>query len=174
MIRYQTVTAGFVVCSLLTITGCGWTRDVGMRCYDLADGATIRATMYTFSHGFGQISAIMPDGEQLHGEYSLIPGSNYTIYPPRPVHPHIGTPGTDSLLSMKRDTVGRDMPSWPFEYGFALNTDARPVGTATLRGDKGTVLEIVFFSVDINYPHGDGIARDNKNHHYRVYIGEPD
>ena len=58
------------------------------------------------------------------------------------------------------------------EYGFGTNSDAKPVGTAILIGDKGTVIEVIFYKVDPEKKNGDGIARDNEGNIYRVYLSE--
>jgi len=60
-------------------------------------------------------------------------------------------------------------------YGFSKDAQARPVGTGIIVGDKGTVIELVFYhrSTDVrssDLQTADGVGRDNHGHYYRVFL----
>jgi hypothetical protein len=55
-------------------------------------------------------------------------------------------------------------------YGFSKEAPAKPAGTAILVGDKGTVIEIVFYKIGYQFQFGDGVGKDNKGRRYRVFM----
>ena len=65
-----------------------------------------------------------------------------------------------------------DAKLWPDVYGFGRAATAKPVATATLVGNQGTVIEVVFYSLNLGDGSGSGVGRDNAGNWYRVYVGE--
>ena len=149
---------------IVMFTGCVVTRETFGHIYNLRSGKIIQAKLYNISYGYGRIAAQLPDGELLEGDYMFgSPRENLM-----PIRPRLHAEGYN------KDSVTSTVPpgTWQEDYGFAPNSNINPVGTATLAGSQGTVLEIVFFTVNIPYANGDGVARDNKGNRYRVYFGE--
>jgi hypothetical protein len=144
-----------------------------MRIYDLQSGLTIGGEVHDFGEERGAITASLPTGERLTGEYSLY---HRTIsYPGRPLKvpgstgpPGHETHGFDSVMP------GEGEASWTEAYGFGRESKARPVGTAVLVGNRGTVLQVVLYNADYRDEFADGVGRDNKGRWYRVFIGDLD
>ena len=147
----------------IAVAGCSYTREVSGRFYNLNDTTMITATLSNFSSGFGELTATMPNGEHLAGVYSFSVGfqmpSSRRLY------------DLGETQALKKEEAEK-WSTWPEEYGFGTESRAAPVGTATLHGDRGTVIEVVFYTINSPYQHADGIARDNKGNRYRVYVGE--
>ncbi|MDL1956802.1 MAG: hypothetical protein LWW95_07130 [Candidatus Desulfofervidus auxilii] len=122
---------------LFGISGCVYTATV----YNLDTGEVIYAKFQNYWTGHGKITATMPDGEKLEGKYSTVSGMN-----------------------MK--SVVAAFP-WAQTYSFYFSQPGMQFGTATLTGDKGTVVEIIYV-VDPWSSHGWGVGRDNKGNRYRV------
>lgn len=135
-----------------TITGVPKAHDVPARVYELDSGMTINATFESLSEGHGRITGQGSDGEQFSGEFSI----DSQMFP-MGYRPPIFT--TMSAGSAER-------------YGFTPGSDVRPVGSATLLGDRGTVVEIVLYSIHLLDGYGAGVATDNKDRVYRVHIGD--
>ncbi|MBS4029005.1 MAG: hypothetical protein KGZ58_10250 [Ignavibacteriales bacterium] len=156
-----------VVIILIAFTGCATLQQSPVRFYNLTNGETIIATINDFYRGYGKISAAMSNGELLEGVYSL---NNFSDrFPLPPYRPFQNDDRLGMVDSIKKNSAPFD---WSTEYGYSSNAKVSPVGTATLVGKLGTVVEIVFFAIDFRYEYGDGIARDNKGNKYRVYIGK--
>jgi hypothetical protein len=145
---------------------------VPMRIYDLERGLTIAGEVHDFDEARGTITALLPTGESLTGEYSMF--HRAVPFPGRPLKDlGSGTNGHET------DEFGSVMPgegeaSWPEAYGFGRDSKARPVGTAVLVGNRGTVLQVVLYNADYHDEFADGVGRDNKGRWYRVFIGDLD
>ena len=151
-----TLRSGLILLALFT-AGCSiltGIRDVPARVYELDSGMTINASFESLmlGNGHGRVTAQASDGEQFSGEYSL-DGQRFPVG----YMPH-------AFTAMSAD-------SWE-RYGFTPGSDARPVGSATLLGDRGTVVEIVLYSFNSAGGYGAGVASDNKDRLYRVHIGD--
>jgi len=145
------------------LSSCVTTKPTSGRLYNLEDGSIIQIELSNYFEGFGRASGKLKGGELLFGEYTLKLRANK----PRPHQspPIIGSTASKSIIPKKDD------PSWSEIYGFSSGAEAKPVGTATLIGNKGSIVNIVFFSADTHRGVADGIARTNKGTWYRVHIG---
>lgn len=149
---------------------CVTTKPISGRLYDLQDGSIIEIELSNYFEGYGKASGKIKNGEHLSGEYTLNNRTTRQI-------PHV-SPGSlfsgaskSDVPESKSSIPEKGDPSWQEIYGFSPGSDARPVGTATLVGDKGSIVNIVFFSADTHRGVADGIARTNKGKWYRVHIG---
>jgi len=149
--RFQKVALGLIAVYII-LPGC-ITRINTIRLYDLGQGTTIYAQLSKPKYNQGKIYTTAKEGEIFEGEYY--------IYGDRARISHYKE--MDLFLS-DMDLTER--------YGFGKNADARPVGTAIMIGDQGTVIQIVFYQADPNLKAGDGIAKDNLGNYYRVYLSE--
>jgi len=143
------------------------------RFYNLASGEIVNATLDDFTKGHGKISATLASGENLFGEYTLSQFSSRSY----PINPYPNLPYThrEDDFTTNNDFLTKsdeNRQSWPVEYGYSPNAIVSPLGTAILAGEKGTVLEIVIYSLNYNYSYGDGVGHDNKGNKYRVHIGD--
>ena len=128
--------------------------------YDLQDGTTLVVLLHPTAREHGVIYSKDTVNEQFHGEYhlsaNLAPGWPYPIG---------GNPG--KVVEGSNSGSKDDLPE---DYGFGKNSEARPSGTGILVGKNGTVIEIVFYKVSSDLQTGDGVGRDNKGRHYRIYL----
>ena len=145
--------AGWIVLAFLA-GGCA-AVDVGARLYDTQSGTVILATLEGFDIGHGRITAEAPDGERFTGDFSL------NGWP---------TPYMGARFSLAQ-AAAEPQPGPAEVYGFGPDSDAKPVGSATLVGDRGTVLELILYSLSRPGQYGAGVASDNKGTRYRVHIG---
>lgn len=116
--------------------------------------------------GNGPITATLPTGETCSGEYAI--GAVSAPYPmPRP-YSEPEWSDTNESYGSESDDDGE----WAERYGFSEGAIVQPVGSATLVGNRGTLLEIVFYHFYYYHgPRGDGVARDSFGNFYRVYVG---
>lgn len=153
---------------VMLAAGCAVSGDLAGRLYDVERGTVLEATFERFDVGHGGVSAIAPDGEHFAAEYSL----GEEAAPPGGVSPVLeGQAGEDGDRPPAEDAV-TIIRSWPELYGYGANGDAEPVGTATLVGDRATVIEMVLFHISRRGGFGDGVARDNRGRVYRVHLGD--
>ncbi len=153
---------------LLTLSGC-ITKNISGRMYNLDDGSIIEVSLKNYHLGYGKAAATLANGEFLIGEYTL----SKTTAPQTPI-PHTGPAlPSESKVELGAASVipGNEDPSWSEVYGYSRNGRATPVGTATLIGDRGTLINIVLFSADTIRAVGDGVARTNRGEWYRVHLG---
>jgi hypothetical protein len=139
------------------------------RMYDLERGTILQATFEGFDAGYGRVSAVAPDRERFAGEYTLAVREVLLQYRTFTE----GRPGEapNAAGGPAEGAVAADRP-WPELYGYGSHGAAPPVGTATLVGDRGTVIEMVLFQVNRQLRSGDGVARDNRGRVYRVHLGD--
>ena len=139
------------------------------RLYNLDTGDVIAAEMSYADNGHGLMTATLPTNEVCSGEYTIAGrGRSYGTGPyENPV------PQDERASDEKaQQTSGKDM-SWAEAYGYGAGTFVQPIGSATLAGDRGTVLELVIYSFYYYHGvHGDGVGRDNHGNWYRVHIGK--
>jgi hypothetical protein len=158
---------------LLTVfvAGCAGPKASTGRLYNLKSGAVITVHFQDFYEGRGALSATMPDGEQVTGEYRIAEREHTSTELLRPA---IIAADRSEAETLESSRTNPDQPprSWPEVYGFGPNSEVEPVGTAVAVGDRGTVLEIVLYSVNLRDGDGDGVGRDNKGHWYRVQVGD--
>jgi hypothetical protein len=147
-------------------TGCASPPPTPTRLYNLDTGDIISAEMGYADSGHGLMTATIPTGEVCKGEYTIA-GAGRSVGPGRYEDQ---TRPPDERQS--QNVTGKDL-SWAEAYGYGPGTYVQPIGSATLVGERGTVLEIVIYSYYYYHGvHGDGVGRDNHGNWYRVHIGE--
>jgi hypothetical protein len=155
-----------VLLAVLTI-GCAVPPPTPARLYNLENGDVIQAQMGYADSGHGSMVATLPTGEKCTGEYTIAgrgrsygPGQYENPVPEDREPPQTGT------------IKGEDL-TWAEAYGYGPNTHVQPIGSATLVGDRGTVLELVIYTFYYYHGvHGDGVGRDNHGNWYRIHIGK--
>ena len=178
--RSKNFETAIVLMFVVTITGCATTTELTARLYNLNDGTIIKAYLNTFSKGHGRMAADLSGGEKLTGEFTIIEIDRRASEVRLPMEMGLVPSAGESTVESGEEGAGKqskslrevEQNSWFQVYGFGPASDAKPVGTATLIGDKGTVLEIVLYSINLRSGFGNGVGRDNKGNWYRVYIGE--
>lgn len=123
------------------------------RITDLQTGRVIEAQMpnFAFSRG-GTITATATDGETFSGSAAVIPG--------RPT-------GAELL---QRFAAGYARDQGYDNLAFQLDSmPNREEYSATLVGDRGTVLDLMF-AVDTKTGHGSGTGQDSKGNRYRIQL----
>jgi hypothetical protein len=143
------------------------------RLYDLQTGQVLHIQLNGFSEGRGALSGRLPDGEELTGEYRV---SNSEGHPSPQIHYPMasGNASVSDAKEQERPDIARDQPgkSWTEVYGYGPNSDAVPVGTGVAIGNRGTVVELVFYRANLRDRDGDGVGRDNKGNWYRLQVGD--
>ena len=166
----------FFMFSLFLSFGCAAMRgDISARFYELKKGEVIQAQLKNFGHGQGRITAIMPDGEEMKGEYIItVPRKRPVMPVTRPIPVPLDKNASDQKAASDTESPGTEKAQelWPSIYGFGPNAEAVPAGSATLVGGHGTVLEIVFYAASLIEGYADGVAQDNKGRRYRVHVGQ--
>ena len=114
-----------------------------IRAYNLETGDLCEGFIQDARQTQGAITGInKTTGETFKGEYTTI----------------ISDTTTSSYAGGYSSTFG-----WATAQGFSFGQPRKLYGTATLVGDKGTVVEIVY-ATDRQTLHGHGVGRDNKGH----------
>jgi len=108
----------------------------------------------------GKITYVSKDDESFSGEYVFqsIKSGNPLMQP---------NSNKDLFKSENKSDI-----DFSKLYGFSENVHAVPVGTMILQGDKGTVIDIVFYTFLYDRGIASGVGKDNKGNVYRVYIGD--
>jgi len=114
----------------------------------LQTGNVLHASFRKYGTGHGSITATMPEGTTLVGEYSTISGLGYS-----------SGVGTASV-------TGNSGYAWATAQGFSFNQAGQQYGSAVLSG-AGLVIDLVYV-VDPWSGHGNGVGRDNRGGTYRV------
>lgn len=179
MNRWRPGVEASVVGIWMALAGCAVTppisTDAPGRFYNLETAQVISAMLYGFSGRHGAMSAQVPGGETFKGEFSLSAGFGTEGFDRmRWAAARAQPPGEDAEKKPAESTARPTLSdkSWPEIYGFNWLAPASPAGTASLVGDKGTLMDIVLFHVDVFEGFADGVAKDNRGNWYRVYVGE--
>ena len=152
---------------LVLTTGCASTGPTPARLYNLGNGDIVSAEMAYSGNGHGKMTAELPNGESCSGEY-IIAGRGRSYGP----GPYADPTRDPQELQNSERTTGEGM-TWAEAYGYGEGTFVQPVGSATLVGQRGTVIEIVIYSYYYYHGvHGDGVGRDNHGNWYRIHIGK--
>ena len=152
---------------LVVLIGCASPGPTPARLYNLDNGDIITAQMAYSSNGHGRMTATLPTGEACAGEYTIA-GRGRAYGSGRYADP------TDDPQEMENSdrVTGSDL-TWAEAYGYGDGAYVQPVCSATLVGEKGTVIEIVIYSYYYYHGvHGDGVGRDNHGNWYRIHIGK--
>jgi hypothetical protein len=137
----------------LILAGCIHNKINSLRLYNLDTGYTISSVLSEPKYNQGTIYTTSSDSEYFEGEYY--------IYGDRARISHY-----------EQMEVFNNASDLAERYGFGENANAKPVGTAIMIGNLGTVIQIVFYKTHAKLKAGDGIASDNKGNYYRVYLSE--
>lgn len=165
-----------LLAGILFLGGCAAQRGPLLRLYNLKEGRVLRVNVTDRLGNHGILSATLPDGERLSGEYFISPPKKEPrLKMPRPGDLVPFASGTaDSAAagtSVEKETAESPF-FWTDLYGFGPASDARPVGSAILTGNRGSVFEIVFYHYSASPFFADGVGRDNHGRFYRVYFGK--
>lgn len=163
------LTRGAILAVFLAFgAGCTSTLPTPARLYNINSGDVIIAEMGYSNDGHGLMQATLPTGEVCKGEYTL-GGVNSRYVPPPPFE---RTP-VDGRPPNAPEQSTQDPISWPEAYGYGADTVVQPLGSATMAGERGTVIEVVIYHYYFyNGVHGDGVARDNHGNWYRFHVGK--
>jgi hypothetical protein len=122
------------------LAGCTVTRQVHL--YPVSPpGAVLQGEIVGHGQGHGTAKFVMPDGETLLGEYSIVFGGAY---------------GFGTILS----SAGLATTS-------TVSVDGRGEGTASLVGDRGTSAQCEFINANMT-GHGSGACRLSNGSVYRL------
>jgi hypothetical protein len=114
--------------------------------YNLSDGG-VTTVKYSRWHGdHGPITATMPSGEFMKGEYSITRG------------------GSAAWGSVYASVYGTDGAATGSASGTKFGVSLRGQGSMILTGDKGTILNCEFISSG----HGSGACLDNHGVKYKL------
>ncbi len=153
----------------LSLAGCIPANRLPLRFYNLQSGQVISAQLTNTADNRGSITATLPDGKSLTGKYSVV---EYTGRTYRFEKFMSGGKKSEVEKPFVTEPSETDAKLWPDVYGFGRAATAKPVATATLVGNQGTVIEVVFYSLNLDNGSGSGVGRDNAGNWYRVYVGE--
>lgn len=106
----------------------------------------LAAQVHSVHKNTGQIDMMLPSGEKLVGKWSSI------------------APQSSSA------TIGALSSTWTTVFGSSFTTANLPGvnrGEAMLVGDRGTVMEVEFFTGS-GTANGTGVAKDNQGNYYKV------
>jgi hypothetical protein len=151
--------------TLALLAGCAFPQVIQpLNLYDIDDGTTVELFFYPTSRDHGTISSSRNAEQEFHGECSFSGEQGY----PRPNH---------ILENGEKFNAENSQPPRDFAevYGFSKDIPAKPVGSGIIVGNKGKVIELVFYhlswaahSNDVET--ADGVGRDNKGRYYRIFL----
>lgn len=160
-----------VVAALLMLCGgCAMSHVEDVRLYDYNSGLLSNGQLFSLGRGHGRATAQMFSGEVLQGEYAVTRETTAAL----PTRQRLAF---DPALAARKEGEANPAPAEAPQdlakvFGFAPGSAARPMAVATLIGDRGSVLEIVFYALDVETGTGSGVARDNRGNWYIVRMGE--
>lgn len=105
-------------------------------------GVILKSKYVNTGTGHGTIEVVMPDGEVCKGEYSTVAG---------------GVTGWLFSTQQYNSLWGSS---------FMSVVENRQYGQATLIGDKGTIIQVEYFTSVTG--HGFGLGKDNKGNIYKI------
>lgn len=150
--------------------GCPLARVTEARLYDFNSGMLSSARFYDIDERHGRVMAKLYNGEELRGEFTLTNERASVL-------PRVTQLDFDQQPAAREQTNAGGAPQHRSNrtlagvFGFAPDGDAKPVGVATLVGNKGTVLQIVIYDLNIEQGTGSGVGLDNKGNWYLVRVG---
>ena len=142
------------------------------RLYDYNSGMLSSASFFDLENDHGRAEGQLFSGEHLAGEFTVTGEASDPGDLPRRKKLDF-----DPVLAAGKDTAAKvqalDDPAATLAavFGFKPDTAAKPMAVATLVGDKGTVLEIVLYTLDVQRGTASGVAHDNKGNWYIVRMG---
>ena len=137
--------------SSLILTGCTVTRTVHLYPANPtpSETAVVQGVIVGHGHGHGTAKLIMPDGEILLGEYSIVFG---------------GSVGFGTILGSVSGPGGAASVNGVSE---SVKIEGRGEGSASLVGDRGTSMQCEFLNNNTT-GHGMGACRSSKGELYRL------
>lgn len=156
---------------LVLLAGCALPPSKA-RLYNMGNDMLSTARLYQLDRRYGIMDLRLPEGQQLHGEFTLTREHTPADAVPDVVRLRFSAdapPSPDPLLSGLPASAKPD--SLAAAYGFKAGADARPAAVATAVDKRGTALEIVFYTLDIKRHRGTGVAHDNRGNWYLVRLG---
>ena len=151
--------------SMTLLIGCSLPEIIKpLNLYDTNNGNTIELIFNPNSREHGTITSSTTADQRFHGECVFSTEQGY----PRPNASDISR----GLSSTGGSATPKDFAE---AYGFTKESTAKPVGTGIIVGDKGLVIELVFYHCSLSSRNGemqtaDGVGRDNNGHYYRVFL----
>ena len=134
------------------------------RMYDLDKGTIIEGLIKDARQTHGIITAEnRATGERFAGEYTSITDDRVKS------SFGIAASKTSGYATGGTSHLSYSGYGWANAYGFSFDQPRKIFGAATIVGDKGTVIEIVY-AVDRRNLHGHGVGRDNKGNRYKVHF----
>jgi len=161
--KTQVVSVCFAI--LLLISSCAVPKVARTgRLYNLANGNVMETVIEDARQVHGMIRAInRQTGENFEGEYNSVRNDVVSgTYGMKQTNTSVFGTGASAPLSLS--SYG-----WATAYGFSFNERTKIYGAATLVGNKGTVIEVVY-AVDRHSLHGYGVGRDNRGGHYKMHF----
>jgi hypothetical protein len=137
--------------SSLILTGCTVTRTVHLYPANPtpSETAVVQGVIVGHGQGHGTAKLIMPDGEILLGEYSIVFG---------------GSVGFGTILGSVSGPGGAASVNGVSE---SVKIEGRGEGSASLVGDRGTSMQCEFLNNNMT-GHGMGACRSSKGELYRL------
>jgi hypothetical protein len=152
--------------------GCVLSQVTEARLYDFNSGMLSTARFYDLDEQHGRIKATLYNGEELRGEFTLTNEHQSAASLPRLAQIDFDQPPPATQGTKGDDTTAHPSPkTLATVFGFPPDGDARPLGIATLVGERGFVLQIVIYDLDLDRGVGNGVGKDNKGNWYLVRIG---
>ena len=161
MQKLNIVTSGLLI--IIFLTQC-YRMDASLRLYNLNDGKIIEIPIAQGLGMQGKVTDYRLEDESFSGEYlfqSSAPKYNYRSF----------FNGTEDKSVEPLSGKSTDI-SFAEIYGFSKNAVANPVGSMVLLGNKGTIIDVVFYTFVYDRGTASGVGKDNKGNIYRVYIGD--
>lgn len=130
----------FLLAVLMFFAGCAPVIHRSAKIYDVSNGAVI-TVMFTnyYGSGYGELSFTNKDGEKFQGGYNKVDNA----------------------------VAGVGSFGWAEKMDFPLYQPGKLMRSASLTGDKGTTIDIVY-SVDPKTRHGFGVGKDSIGRQYKI------
>lgn len=158
----------YIFITAILISGCATTARV----YPIegplaANPVVLKATYSYWGTGSGKIRLTMPDGELCEGEYTTV-SDGFTVSSTSSGGASLNTNGgVATTRGAGVFTVDQYASYWGSTYVSGMKN--KQCGQATLIGNKGTIMQIEYFT-DTWTAHGFGLAKDNKGNIYKVHF----
>jgi len=167
--RSKAIEKVLILLILILIVHCASTINTPIRLYNLQSGKIIYAYLAEVLDNRGTIISTLSNGENLTGEYAI---ADKMYGYEQSYRNKFSKNGYEAVYKDDIEKGVNETKSWARVYGFGQDSKATPVATAILVGNEGTVIEIVFYTLNIDKGFGDGIGKDNQGNWFRVYVGE--
>lgn len=158
--RIHAYAAASLAVAVSLTAGCSNVLVSRARLYNIDNDMVSTARFYALDEHYGRIRLRLPDGEQLRGEFTLTAEHAQGGSVPEKVRL--------SLTGRMRRTGGVSLAQ---VFGYKPTDKAGPVAVATAVGARGTTVEIVFYTLDVEAGRGQGVAHDNQGNWYLVRLG---